>query len=137
MEIRKAPSTTEDRVIAGALLAANVTVAIQLLQLNSLDASLTVTLWCVSLCAPILVWHILALELTDSTGYMAFPWYSYAVPCAWVGSIVAFGAAIHHLLPTAAYAYGGLCALSAVAYMHYRSQLRNGIRSESRGRLSP
>ena len=109
----------ENTMSTAGLLATDIALVLQFLQLNSLDIPLTVSLYLVAPSIPLLVLHYFACQVSKRTRVYFFPRYSILVPVAWLASLVAVGAAIFHFLPIAAYLFGGAAAFSVGAYLHY------------------
>ena len=120
---------------SGALLASDIAIAVQLLQLPTLSPSLIVALWCVAISLPGLAFdfvldlytrdHGYVLEILGSLDYGVF--YRIVASIA----IIAVGAAIHHSSQLAAYAFGALSAFAYWRLLRYAAALEEEVRRRS------
>lgn len=125
VKLKDPGSSRLQQYISGALLATEIAVAVQLLQLSSLSMSLTVALWCIAVSTPGLAFDFLLDVYTNERGYVLeiFPSFRYDTFYIVVVllAVLAVAAVIHHFLPIAAYAF---LALSALAFYRLRRYVR-------------
>jgi hypothetical protein len=121
--------------ISGALLATDIALAIQFLQLPSLSQSLTVALWCITLSAPGLAFDFILDMYTTDRGYTLYVFPSLRYESFYIVlvlvALTAIAAAIHHFIPFAAYTFIAMSALAFYRLRKYVSALEAELEKKS------
>jgi hypothetical protein len=116
VKIKEPETLREQQYISGALVATNIAIAVQLLQLTSLSPSLTVALWCISISIPGLAFDFLLNIYTIERGYVLHIYPSLKYEVVYVGvvliALTAVAAVIYHFQPMAAYTFSALSVLA-------------------------
>lgn len=136
IKLKDPGSSHAGEYIAAALLATDIAIAVQLLQLPSLSASLNLALWCIAISAPGLAFDFILNLYTNERGYFleifpALNYNSFYIVVAFI-ALLAVAAVIHHFLPWAAYTFGALSVLAFVRLRRYVTLLEAQIEKESK-----
>ena len=118
-KLYSAATSYEDKLTTAALLAVDIALLMQMLQLSALDMPLSVSLYCLSASIPLLVLHYFELELDKQYKLVTFNWYLTLTPAAWVGSIVALAAAFLHFSIVAAIVFASTSLFAFIALVRY------------------
>jgi hypothetical protein len=131
IKLKSPGSSRLQQYISGALLATELAITLQLLQLPSLSASLTVALWCIAVSMPGFAFDFLLDVYTNERGYVLeiFPRARYETfYVAFVLlAVVSVAAVIHHFIPVAAYAFGTVSAFAFYRMRKYVSALEEEV----------